>query len=173
MKLSHILSFLLFLTLFAGGYFYVNHKNLQPNTLQTFDLSSMNTLSGIPKNCEGKKYCITVFVAPWCPYCKQTEPVFKMLNSYLLSSRPDVGFGIVVGQGTAEQNLAGSELLKPIETTLDNSGLIFKERSVVAFPNWIVYNSEGQIVINKTGSLVLIESQMPALVTQFLGIPAI
>ena len=72
---------------------------------------------GIPNNCMGKKYCITVFVAPWCPACKASEATFRMLNDYIRKNRSEIGFGLVMGAGSAEQNLTEKEVLAPLEVS--------------------------------------------------------
>ncbi len=59
---------------------------------------------GIPANCSAKKYCITVFVAPWCGVCRSAEPTFRAFSQFLPSLRPEVGFGIVIGDASAADN---------------------------------------------------------------------
>ena len=122
---------------------------------------------GIPINCMGKKYCITVFVAPWCPACKASEATFRMLNDYVRKNRSEIGFGLVMGAGSAEQNLAEQAVLSPLEVTLDNSGEIFKNRSITAYPTWIVTDKSGREKFNKAGGLIVPDiTQIPMLLSQ-------
>lgn len=124
---------------------------------------------GIPNNCMDKKYCITVFVAPWCLACKSSEATFRMLNEYISKNRTEIGFGLVMGAGSAEQNEAEKTVLAPLEVTLDNSGEIFKNRGIKAFPTWIVNDKTGREKFNKAGGLNVTDmSQIPQLLTQQL-----
>lgn len=124
---------------------------------------------GIPNNCMGKKYCITVFVAPWCPACKASEATFRMLNDYIRKNRSEIGFGLVMGAGSAEQNLAEKAVLTPLEVTLDDSGEIFKNRGITAYPTWIVTDKTGREKFNKAGGLSVADiTQIPMLLAQQL-----
>ncbi len=141
-----------------------------PTILASVQRSQMgNEEYGIPNNCMGKKYCITVFVAPWCPACKSSEATFRMLNEYISQNRAEIGFGLVMGAGTAEQNEAEKTVLAPLEVTLDNSGEIFRNRGIKAFPTWIVNDKSGHEKFNKAGGLNVTDiSQIPQLLTQQL-----
>ena len=124
---------------------------------------------GIPNNCMGKKYCITVFVAPWCPACKESEATFRMLNDYIRKNRSEIGFGLVMGAGSAEQNLTEKAVLAPLEVTLDDSGEIFKNRGITAYPTWIVTDKTGREKFNKPGGLKVSDiTQIPMLLAQQL-----
>lgn len=126
---------------------------------------------GIPNNCMGKKYCITVFVAPWCPACKASEATFRMLNDYIRKNRTEIGFGLVMGAGSSEENLAEKQVLTPLEVTLDDSGEIFKNRGITAFPTWIVTDKTGREKYNKAGGLVVPDiTHVPMLLSKQLNL---
>lgn len=126
---------------------------------------------GVPANCAGKKHCITVFVAPWCPACQSAKGTFKMLNDYLPKNRSDVGFGIVVGAGSQAENNEEKTQLAPIEVLVDHSGQIFKNRRINSFPTWIVNDVNGKEIAKKAGTPVINDQgQLPLLLSQFLGL---
>src|SRR4051794_35168419 len=77
---------------------------------------------GIPKNCLGKKYCVTAFIAPWCGVCNSTVPTFKALHNSLPKLRPDVGFGLVIGADSSAENLKKKKELSDIESYTDDTG---------------------------------------------------
>lgn len=136
------------------------------NGISRVPQSDPNSTYGWPNNCNGKAYCITVFVAPWCPICKSQEPVFKLLQSYLAEHRPDVGFGLVTSSGTPAQNLAERAKLSPIEVTLDDSNSIMQNRRIEGYPTWIVNDASGNELFNKAGARALASE---ADIAQFLA----
>jgi len=125
---------------------------------------------GIPANCVGKKFCITVFIAPWCPVCHSCEPTFRGLYKYLPKNRPDVGFGLVIGSDRPEKNAKKQKELEPIESYTDDSGSIMNTRHISAFPTWVVTSDSGEELSRQTGGLVVnAESQIPQALDVILG----
>jgi thiol-disulfide isomerase/thioredoxin len=55
-------------------------------------------------SCQGKALCGVIYVAPWCPACKQAAPTFK---KFLQSSwdHKEHGLEIFVGRGEPQANL--------------------------------------------------------------------
>lgn len=130
------------------------------------DLASV----GVPTNCAGKKFCITVFIAPWCGVCRNSEPTFKIFNQYLSEKRSDIGFGLVIGAATAEQHLQKQKDLAPIESYLDDSGSLMKLRQIRAFPTWVATNQTGKEIFRQAGGMNLSsDSQMPEALEMLLG----
>lgn len=125
---------------------------------------------GIAKNCLGKKYCVTVYVAPWCEVCKSSEPTFHALSKYLAKNRPDVGFGLVIGAASADQNLKKQQELAPLEAYTDNKGKLMKLRDVTEYPTWITTDEFGKEINRITGALnVANESFYPDLTRKIVG----
>ena len=114
--------------------------------------SDPNSEYGWPNNCHGKKYCITVFVAPWCPICKGSQPTFKLLQQYISANRKDLGFGLVMSTGESEERRREKAAVAPIEVTLDDTQVIMRNRRIDGFPTWIVNDSNGNEVFNKSGA---------------------
>ncbi len=105
--------------------------------------------------CEGKSQCITVYVAPWCPACKMSEPTFQMFHSYLGKNHPDIGFKIIIGGGKPAQNAEHQIALRPIAALTNDSGEIMQNLKVSAYPTWIVTDSSGNELFRNAGGLQL------------------
>ncbi|MGZ3724166.1 MAG: TlpA family protein disulfide reductase [Pseudobdellovibrio sp.] len=165
----------LFLILFAAGALYEGRAYLktqrQNRLMQNAKAgSATGTELGVPLSCKDKKYCITVFVAPWCPVCKSSQGTFKMLADYLPQNRPDIGFGVVIGDGTPEQNKSEKEVMTPLEVQIDDNGSVLKARGVSSFPTWVVNDQNGKEIFRRAGGIQLSPGQVPLFISQFFGI---
>jgi thiol-disulfide isomerase/thioredoxin len=126
---------------------------------------------GILQNCNAKKYCITVYVAPWCPACKASQATFQALHKYLPSHRPEVGFGVIIGAGKAIENEEEQKVLSPIESFADNNGAILKSRKIDVFPTWIINDQNGKEIFRQAGGFQISdENQVVMLMQQFFKI---
>lgn len=126
--------------------------------------------TGIPTNCHGKMYCLTVFVAPWCPACNRAQASFPMIQKYLEQNRKDIGFGIVVGADTKEQIEQKRSEMKQLETISDESKEIFRSRNISSFPTWVSTNALGRELNRISGGYIINhESQIPAVIDKYLG----
>ncbi len=126
--------------------------------------------AGIPTNCVGKEICITVFVAPWCPACHYSEPTFHAFQKYLPKNRPDIGFGVVIGASTAEENEKKKSELAPVESYADNTNQIMKLRQINAFPTWVITNAEGKEIHRQGGGIqVTQEAQVAQALAAIMG----
>lgn len=151
------------------------NKSRQQSRLVASAYSSGNSValasSGVPASCVNKKYCVTVFVAPWCPACNQSQVTFKALHAFLPNGRPDVGFGVVIGDGDSAQNMSKKRDLGPIDAIIDDSGSIMKSRQIASYPTWIVNDESGRELLRKSGGVTITgDEQVKALLKQFLGI---
>lgn len=125
---------------------------------------------GIPNSCTGKKYCITVFVAPWCPACKSSQESFRSIAQYLPQNRPDVGFGVVIGAGSPEENHSEKDVLAQLDVQTDDSGSILKKRNITSFPTWLINDPTGKEIFRESAGLNVNPSQVPQLFSQFFKI---
>lgn len=111
--------------------------------------------AGVPQSCVGKKFCITAFIAPWCGVCNQTIPAFRSIKEFVSKSRPDVGFGLVIGAGEPAENESKRKELADIDSYIDQSGGIMDKRNIRAFPTWIVVNDSGKEIFRKPAGVTL------------------
>lgn len=131
-----------------GVYHHRVHTHVQPQANQQAAAA-----------CEGKAQCITVYVAPWCPACKMSEPTFRMFHSYLGKNHPDIGFKIIIGGGKPSQNAEHQIALRPMATLTDDSGEIMQNLKVSGFPTWIVTDSSGKELFRNAGGLQLSQEE--------------
>ena len=124
-----------------------------------------------PASCEKKRLCITVYIAPWCGVCQASEPTFHAFQLLLPKLRPDVGFGLVIGNASPTQNLKMKEDLDPIDSFADDSGSLMRTQKINAFPTWVIRDQAGNEVFRKAGGFqVVSESQIEDLLTQYFKI---
>ncbi len=157
--------------LFTEGQKWLRHRQQAKILSQVMTSGALGlATAGIPQNCAGKKYCVTVFVAPWCGVCLSSEPTFKAIQKYLPLHRTDVGFGLVIGTASASENSQKQKDLMPIESYVDDSGDIMSLRQIQAFPTWITTNENGQEVFRQAGGFqVSSEEQIPQILALVLG----
>lgn len=96
--------------------------------------------------CDGKKFCATIYVAPWCPACKAELPRFR---GYLKNApkQKDYGLKIVVGNGQKPGD--NEEMAKQIGAgaVVDNSGQIFQQLKVTKFPSFYILDKDQSVVL--------------------------
>lgn len=165
---------LLFFCLIGGAKFaYQKYQNFKQTKMlvQVQGTPQAKFQLGVPENCNSKKYCITVYVAPWCPACKATQSAFFAIQKYIPEHRKDVGFGVVVGAASKGENEAEVNELKPVEAYADNSGQIMKNRNIKSFPTWIINDQSGQEIFRQPGGFQITdEGQVALIFKQFLKI---
>ena len=124
---------------------------------------------GIPKSCSGKKYCVTVYIAPWCGVCKSSEPTFQAFNKYIQANRADMGFGLVIGAASADENLKKQTELAPLDSYTDDNGKLMKLREIRSFPTWVTTGPTGNEIYRVAGGLqVTSDAEYPALIKKLL-----
>ncbi len=112
---------------------------------------------GIPTACTNKSYCVVTYVAPWCGVCKSNEPTFQALQKFLSTNRTDVGFGLVIGGASSEENLKMKKDLSGVESYTDDNGKLLKMRDIRVFPTWVVLDSKGNEINRQPGGFVVTE----------------
>lgn len=96
--------------------------------------------------CAGKKFCATVYVAPWCPACKAEMPRFR---GYLDGARKqkDYGLKIVVGRGRSPGDNEAMAKQLGAGAVVDDSGQIFAQLKVAKFPSFYILDRENSVVL--------------------------
>lgn len=132
---------LLLLAVLGLAYFW--HKNKNDGARASAYLASAAKRSD---PCEGKKFCATIYVAPWCPACKAELPRFR---GYLDKARTqrDYGLRIVVGRG---QNPGDNEAMAKqlgAGAVTDDNGQIFAQLKVTKFPSFYILDGDKSVVL--------------------------
>lgn len=92
--------------------------------------------------CEGKQYCVVVFMAPWCSACKATMPVVKsMMAQY--SSSTMIGIKPVIGSGRSMASMEKMAAKIGTGTFLDPGGQVMQAADKNTVPHWFVIDSDG------------------------------
>lgn len=145
-KMNYIIIGLVLFGAINVGHRWVSRNQRQKAMAKVLATGSLEAQSemGIPRNCKDKKQCITVFIAPWCGVCTASEPTFKAMNEYLQKNHPEIGFGIVAGDGPPDELMQKTVDLSPIEVLVDNTGNMMSSRGIRAFPTWVVNGKSGE-----------------------------
>jgi protein-disulfide isomerase len=94
--------------------------------------------------CVGKKFCVIVYLAPWCPHCKASLSQAQTLLGKSLVG--DTGVRVVVGLGRGSDSSAmAARIARNI--TLDDDESIAHKLGVRGVPAYVVLDSEGTKLI--------------------------
>jgi len=102
------------------------------------------SLSG--NTCEGRDFCVSVYMAPWCPHCKTAMP---MVQSLLAKTQHGgkTGVRVVIGMAEPAQSEAmGNSIAKNV--VFDHDSRIAKELNVQGVPSFKVLDKEGTVIID-------------------------
>ncbi len=95
-------------------------------------------------SCTNKKFCAVVYVAPWCPACKQLAPQLRAALPRV--KEKEFGLKIVVGQGRPEEN--DDEAASFGEAgSADQDGSIHKILGVSQYPSFFVLDQEKTVIL--------------------------
>jgi len=103
--------------------------------------------SHLPGNtCSGRDFCISVYMAPWCPHCKSAVPqVQKLLSASQSAQKP--GVKVVIGMGEPEQNEAmGKSIARDV--ALDNDTSLAEKLKIQGVPSYLVLDKEGTVILD-------------------------
>jgi thiol-disulfide isomerase/thioredoxin len=102
--------------------------------------------------CVGKRRCVVVFVAPWCPACKLSVGVIRAMMEHY-SGPGEVGVKPVVGSGRSSVSMEEmADQLGP-GTFLDPAGSIMRAAGEKSVPHWFVVDERG-FLIKKVAGLI-------------------
>ncbi len=110
-----------------------------------FNLRDPAKLSG--NTCEGRDFCVSVYMAPWCPHCKTALPqVQKMLAASTDVRKPGVRVVIGMGQGTQSQEMAAR--IAKDGVLIDDDTRIAKKLNVTGVPSFKILDKEGDVIVD-------------------------
>lgn len=114
-------------------------------------------------DCAAKK-CLTVYVAPWCGYCRAGTPAIVALREHLRAH--DVPVRVVVGMDREENVRDYAREFGP-ETALDPGGSVGVQGGV---PHFYVSDGSGRI-LNEIAGLPQDVMNEPADLAAYFGLP--
>jgi thiol-disulfide isomerase/thioredoxin len=98
--------------------------------------------------CGGRKSCVLVYFAPWCPYCKADMPYVQTLLARTRQGG-DTGVRVVVGAGNAPgDNAAMARKIASVGVVVDDDQKIADKLGVHSYPAFLVLDSEGTKVVD-------------------------
>jgi hypothetical protein len=110
-------------------------------TLRTLTSEQRRSLAACPA-----AKCLTVYVAPWCHYCRGATPMILALRGYL--EKKGVATRVVVGLDRPEAVLAYAKVFGP-DTFLDPNG---RAQPASGVPNFRVSDPGGVILSSQSGA---------------------
>ncbi len=141
---------LIIISLVAVIAFFVFMKddNMPQQQLTVYGQDEYGSIDGrVGGKCPEAK-CLTIYVAPWCPYCTKAKPLIEKLTKELRSDGVEVA--VIVGHDTPE---AVEDYAKkysfPVLLDADKS---FYNQKKLGVPFFISSNNEGKIIQELTGS---------------------
>ncbi len=99
--------------------------------------------ASIPGNsCEGRNYCVVVYLAPWCPYCREEIPYLRTLLDKTRNG--DTGLKVVVGLGHSPgDNEAMADKIAKQGVMIDTNRKIATSLGVRSLPTFTVLDKTG------------------------------
>lgn len=107
-------------------------------------LRSPAALSG--DTCEGRDFCVSVYMAPWCPHCKTAMP---LVQDMLLKTQAGnkTGVRVVIGMGKPDENAAmAGKIAKNV--VIDHDSAIAQKLNVRGVPSFKVLDKEGTVILD-------------------------
>jgi len=120
----------------AGGMYILKKSNVAPAPASDQVVAD--------SSCKGKALCGVIYVAPWCPACKQAAPTFK---KFLQSSwdHKEHGLEIFVGRGDPQANLEEA-IAFGRGAAADQSGEKFQSLGIKQYPSFFVQDESGKTI---------------------------
>jgi thiol-disulfide isomerase/thioredoxin len=127
-----------FLLLAAVGFYFISRQ-------QTTHFTPITKTASLG-SCVGKKQCAWVYMAPWCPACKQYS-FFLSHAVKVAATKPDFGLQIVVGgeRRTGDNQAMASELGS--QTLIDHDNSIARDQGISYFPTFLVLDEKGRTIM--------------------------
>ena len=98
--------------------------------------------SGDP--CEGKEYCLTVYLTPWCPACKSSVTFINELREYF-SDNNQFALQVIVGaDGEANLEQMAKQIGKLVY--IDADAKFRRATGVHAYPTWLLTDKNRKII---------------------------
>ena len=109
--------------------------------------------------CVGNRYCLVAYMAPWCPYCKQSLPAYEQMLK-MASGTDQLGVTLVLssaGQGFRGADSLARRISGPVyRDRRDRAWAVVKRvsnGSISGVPAWAIYDADGLLVSSSSGSV--------------------
>jgi len=114
------------------------------------ELASLQAARGTTeKFCMGKGKCLVAFVAPWCGYCRRSQPMIQAMLGKFQSNDFRVNV-VVTGDETSSMDSYASELGKG--AFYDPNTAFATSIGVRGFPTWVLFDDKGTAVKSASGA---------------------
>lgn len=95
--------------------------------------------------CGSKKFCLVVYLAPWCPHCKSS---LSHTQALLQKSRfGDTGVRVVVGMSQGGDSQAMARRIAT-NVALDDEEVVAKKLAIHAVPAYVVLDADGAKIVD-------------------------
>lgn len=97
--------------------------------------------------CAGKQTCAVVYMAPWCPSCRQEAPQLRDALARASINRK-LGLRVVVGQGRSRAD--DEEMARGLGAgaVVDADGAWHRKLNVQAYPSFFVLDGEQAVILS-------------------------
>lgn len=139
-------NFVAIVILLAAGFFY---RNRIISWFKPRHVPATLVRSG---NCEGKKLCGIIYLAPWCPACHSYEPMIKSALSDFKTNQ-EHGIQIIMGFGNqpGENERKASEISPDVIIDKDRS--LAKKMNINYFPTFLVVDQNLKVKMTDAEAL--------------------
>jgi thiol-disulfide isomerase/thioredoxin len=109
--------------------------------------------------CAKARRCVVVYLAPWCPACRQAKPHVKALRARLPAG---AAMKVVIGQAerSRSQEMAG-EVGGAV--FFDPDGDYYKAIKGTGIPYWMVLDADQHVTARMAGFVLPLEAQLAQL----------
>ena len=135
------------------------HERMDAADVPHAGLSRFFYSSGNGHPCEGNRYCMVAYMAPWCPYCKRSLPAYQQMLT-MASRTPDLGVALVLsaaGRGYDDATALAEKIPGPVyKDRWDQAWSVVKQQSgsISGVPAWAVYDADGLMVSSASGAVM-------------------
>ncbi len=145
---------LLFIGILVGAIYYHQQTKavyMPVGAMNGLTLVSSQNLDTTTDPCLNRPYCVVIYLAPWCPHCRNAVKYVNDLRSFWASTeRP--GLKVVVGADKKE-NLESMAQTIGGNVYLDLEGKFKDLMKVDFYPTWYVISKEGMILKRKKAAI--------------------
>ncbi|MBF0503725.1 MAG: hypothetical protein HQL14_01360 [Candidatus Omnitrophica bacterium] len=127
--------------------------------LVTYSQDSRTFLWGAPGPCAiDRGYCVYIYLAPWCPHCRELLPVITdYRSSWKADDRP--GLKVIVGNGERQAiNEMAARISPPVY--LDFHDQFLKALHVKYFPYFVIVDRNQSVIASGEDAFHWVENEI-------------